>query len=106
MPNGVSRITWITLGSLEVAEGQSYEMKIGGSGRPVIGRIVIPPNVPWMERRAEIERKGAVGGKLTELGVEVGAGGRFRAENIEAGDYRLRIMIHHRRGRIISAGGD
>ena len=46
-----------------------------------------------MVRKAAIEPRTATG-KSVELGVQVSANGRFRAENIEPGEYKLRISLH------------
>jgi thiol-disulfide isomerase/thioredoxin len=46
-----------------------------------------------MVRRAAIEPKVATG-KPRQYGVEVGVDGRFRADHIGPGDYRIRASIH------------
>jgi peroxiredoxin len=93
VPSGVARSTSVNMASLDVAVGRSYELKIGGSGRPVAGRLVLPANLPWMVRKATIEPKTA-SGKPRQYGVQVAVDGRFRAEDIGPGDYRLSISIH------------
>jgi RNA polymerase sigma factor (sigma-70 family) len=93
VPNGVRRITFVKLAALDLIAGRSHELMIGGSGRPVTGRVVIPANVPWMVRNAAIEPRTATG-KPVQLGVQISLDGRFRAENIGPGEYRLRIGIH------------
>ncbi len=93
VPNGVRRIALVNMATLDVVAGQSYDLKIGGSGRPVTGRLALPANVPWMVRKAAIEPSTATG-KPVQLGVQLSVDGRFRAENIKPGDYRLRVSIH------------
>jgi peroxiredoxin len=93
VPSGVRRITFVSMASIDLAEGRSYDLTIGGRGRPVTGRLVLPANVPWMVRDAMIERKGAAG-EPVRLGVNVWPDGRIQAENVEPGQYKLRIGIH------------
>jgi RNA polymerase sigma factor (sigma-70 family) len=93
VPNGVNRITFVNMAGLDVVAGQSYDLTIGGIGRPVAGRLVLPANVPWMVRNAAIEPKTATG-KRVQLGVQIAPDGRFRADNIGPGAYKLRISIH------------
>jgi Carboxypeptidase regulatory-like domain len=94
VPNGVSRIMPVKLGTMDVTAGRSYDLNIGGSGRPVVGRVAISGNVRWMVRSATVEAKVASGGKPRQYGIQVDADGRFRAENIGPGEYTLRIGIH------------
>jgi peroxiredoxin len=93
VPNGVRRITFVNMAELDVVAGRSYDLTIGGSGRPITGRLVLPANVPWMVRNATIESKTATR-KPAQLGVHISVDGRFRAENIVPGTYKLRISIH------------
>jgi len=93
VPNGVRRITFVNMAGLDVAAGRSYDLKIGGDGRPVTGRLVLPANVPWMERKATIEPRFAQG-KPRRYGVQILVDGRFRADDIGPGDYNLRVSIH------------
>ena len=93
VPNGVRRVTSVNMAGLDVAAGRSYDLKIGGSGRPVTGRLVLPANIPWMTRNATIEPKTATG-KPIQLGIQISVDGRFRADNIDPGEYKLRISIH------------
>jgi peroxiredoxin len=93
VPNGVRRITFIKFAAIDLVAGRSHELTIGGTGRPVTGRLLLPPNTAWMVRNAAIEPKVATG-KPAHLGVNVSVDGRFRAENIGPGEYKLRISIH------------
>jgi RNA polymerase sigma factor (sigma-70 family) len=93
VPNGVRRVFPVNMASLDVIAGQSYHLAIGGIGRPVTGRLVLPASVPWMVRRAAIEPRPATS-KPRPYGVEVGVDGHFRAVDIGPGDYRIRVSIH------------
>jgi thiol-disulfide isomerase/thioredoxin len=93
VPNGVRRVAPLELAALDIAAGRSYNLTIGGIGRPVTGRLVLPANVPWMVRKAVIEPKTATG-KPVQLGVQISVDGGFRAENIGPGQYKLRSSIH------------
>jgi RNA polymerase sigma factor (sigma-70 family) len=93
VPNGVRRAFPVSMASLDVDAGRSYHLAIGGSGRPVTGRLVLPANLPWMVRKAVIEPKTTTA-KTRQYGVQVFADGRFRADDIGPGAYRVRISIH------------
>jgi peroxiredoxin/protocatechuate 3,4-dioxygenase beta subunit len=93
VPNGVRRMTFVKMAEVNAAAGRSGELTIGGIGRPVVGRVVLPANVPWMVRNAAVDRQTATGKRL-ELGVQISVDGRFRAENVAPGEYKLRISIH------------
>ena len=91
MPNGVDRRSWfVTLATVDAEGGKSYPLKIGASGRRVVGRLEVPKGVAWMVRKASIEPKG--GG--TAIGVQAFPDGRFRAEDLPAGDYTLHLAVH------------
>ena len=93
VPNGVRRITFVNMAALDVVAGRSHDLTIGGSGRPITARLVLPANVPWMVRNAAIEPMTATG-KLVQLGVQILVDGHVRAENIVPGRYKLRISVH------------
>jgi RNA polymerase sigma factor (sigma-70 family) len=93
VPNGVRRDTFVKIAGLDVVAGRSYNLTIGGIGRPVAGRLVLPANVPWMVRNAAIEPRTAAGRRV-QLGVQISPDGRFRADNVGPGAYKLRFSIH------------
>jgi beta-lactamase class A/peroxiredoxin len=95
VPNGVDRRIWsIVRASLDVQSGQSYDLKIGTSGRQVTGQLVLPRAEIWMIRKAEIRDRHARPKRSVETGVEILDGGRFRALDLKPGDYTLRIALH------------
>jgi peroxiredoxin/protocatechuate 3,4-dioxygenase beta subunit len=95
VPNGPAerRVWFVTLAALDARSGQSCELRIGESGRAVTGRFDLPPGVDWLVRKAAITPK-APGGPSPEYGIEVLADGRFRADDLPAGEYSLRAAIH------------
>ncbi len=93
VPNGVGRIDFVKIAALDLVAGRSHDLTIGGTGRPITGRLVLPANVPWMVRNAAIELM-TTNAKPVQLGVQISVDGRFRAENIGPGEYKLRIIIH------------
>jgi RNA polymerase sigma factor (sigma-70 family) len=93
VPNGVRRVTFVNTAALDVVASRSHDLTIGGSGRPITGRLVLPANVPWMVRNAAIEPN-AANGKPAQFGVHISVDGRIRAENVGPGIYKLRIGIH------------
>ena len=97
VPNHANgRIMDVTLGQAEVAPGQTAVVQMGGTGRPVVGQLVMGFGVkPWMVRIAEARRVGdAAGEKGTKYSPEIGEDGRFRIEDMPAGDYVLKIALH------------
>ena len=76
VPNGVNRRIWsVVRATLDVESGQSFDLKIGTSGRLVTGRLVLPRTDVWMIRKAEIVPTNAQGGSA----------GRIRSRNSRRG---------------------
>lgn len=95
VPNGVQGRVWpIVRATFDVAGGQSYDLKIGDSGRAVTGRLVLPTDNVWMIRKAEIVPRGGKAGWAERLGVEVLEQGRLRALDLRPGDYTLHVALH------------
>jgi peroxiredoxin len=95
VPNGVDRRIWaVVRASLEVQSGRSYDLKIGSSGTLVSGRLELPHADIWMIRKAEIIPRHANSDRPAPYGVEILAGGYFRALDLKPGDYSLQIALH------------
>ena len=95
VPNGVARRIWpVIRASLDVQSGQSYEVKIGTSGRQVTGQLVLPRAEIWMIRKAESLPRHAETTRSVAIGLEILEGGRLRALDLNPGDYTLRIALH------------
>jgi peroxiredoxin/protocatechuate 3,4-dioxygenase beta subunit len=95
VPNGVNRRAWAVIrASLDVKSGQSYDLKIGTSGRIVTGRLVLPHADTWMIRKAEIVPSHAKSERSLASGLEILEGGQFRALDLKPGDYAMRIALH------------
>ena len=94
VPNGVNRRIWpVIRGTIDVEAGRSYDLKIGASGRLVSGRLTLPRN-DWMIRKAEIVPRNTRADRPAKIGVELLEEGRFRAIDLQPGDYSLRIALH------------
>ena len=94
VPNGMRRrILFVNMATIDAEGGRSYDLRIGDSGRPVTGRLAIPAPGEWLVRKASIEPKVSKG-QPPSIGVRVFEDGRFRAEDLEAGDYVLRVDVH------------
>jgi peroxiredoxin len=96
VPNGVrgsGRWYFVNLATVEVEGGRSYDLRIGQRGRPVVGRLAIPGPREWLVREALIQPRRPAG-RLHAVGVRVFPDGRFRAEDLTAGDHVLRIDVH------------
>lgn len=82
--------------TVHVAPRQTLQLELGGTGRPVIGRLTAPPNLPpfsgqLFESTPTTQPVAAAGGTLPQasIPVVVQADGSFRAEDVPAGSYRL-----------------
>jgi thiol-disulfide isomerase/thioredoxin len=93
--NGVERRAWyINLATVDVVNGQTYDLAIGRSGRRIAGRLEIPTSDVWMIRKAEIVARNGSDKPPVSIGVEVLDDGRFQAQDLRPGDYRLQIALH------------
>jgi thiol-disulfide isomerase/thioredoxin len=95
VPNGQERRDWfINLATLDVKGGEKLELKIGERGRKVTGVLKFSTaSSDWMIRKAEIAPRGA-GAEAILNNVRIGPDRRFRAQDLEPGDYTLRIALH------------
>jgi RNA polymerase sigma factor (sigma-70 family) len=92
--NNLDRRCWyVDMATLDVASGQTYDLRIGERGRLITGRLAIPTDGGWMVRKASIEPS-APKGPSPPIGVHVLNDGRFRALDLPPGDYALRIALH------------
>ncbi|HZL35943.1 MAG TPA: carboxypeptidase regulatory-like domain-containing protein [Tepidisphaeraceae bacterium] len=108
--------------TLELAPGEHRTLKLGGSGRPVIGRAIIPqeltdrglapgfgelrrfapeyiqPENPaqWKAARAQFEQSDAYRKYISQpntFAIVIQPDGKFRGDDVPEGDYTLSIMI-------------
>ena len=95
VPNGVNRRIWpVIRATVDVEAGRSYDLKIGASGRVVVGRLELPRTDDWMIRKTDLVRKSPKGDRPERFGVELLEEGRFRAIDLPPGEYSLRIALH------------
>ena len=95
VPNGVNRRVWpVIRGTVDVKAGRSYDLNIGASGRLVSGRLTLPRTDDWMIRKAEVVPRDAKTDPPAKIGVELLSEGRFRAIDLQPGNYTLRIALH------------
>jgi peroxiredoxin/protocatechuate 3,4-dioxygenase beta subunit len=95
VPNRVNRRVWpVIRGTVDVEAGRSYDLKIGASGRLVSGRLTLPRTDDWMIRKAEVVPRTAKTDPPVKIGVELLQEGRFRAIDLQPGDYTLRVALH------------
>ena len=88
---------------VEVKPGQTTRVRLGGTGRPVIGRVVIdgtPPepadwrtNDPAVLETPRAERRKATARWLT-FASGFDGNGRFRIEDVAPGTYELKIPVN------------
>lgn len=93
---------------VDVAPGQTVQVRIGGKGRPVVGRVTLqaPPyvRVDWRQNRpATIEKargfnplQGLFGPDLHQndrFAANLDKDGRFRVEDVPPGHYELTVTV-------------
>ena len=88
---------------VEVKPGQTTQVRLGGKGRPVIGRVVLdgtpPEPVDWRTNDpAVLEMPRAERRKATAPWLTFASGfdedGRFRIEDVAPGTYELKIPVN------------
>jgi beta-lactamase regulating signal transducer with metallopeptidase domain/thiol-disulfide isomerase/thioredoxin/protocatechuate 3,4-dioxygenase beta subunit len=88
---------------VDVKPGRTVEVKIGGKGRPVIGRVVLDgtPEIPvdWTQNEpATITSPpkdwGTPGHQYARFAAHIDRDGRFRIEDIPTGHYQLNIQAN------------
>ena len=78
--------------------GKTTTVKLGGSGKPVIGRLIVPANTEkptgnWNARGVQLTTKNSKGEEIY-YGVFVQEDGAFRVDDLPAGEYQMRATIH------------
>jgi RNA polymerase sigma factor (sigma-70 family) len=92
--NGAPGRRWfVSVVTFDAQSGQTINLNIGGAGLAVTGRLALPTSGGWMIRKASLEPSGAKD-PLRVRGVEVLEDGRLRIQDLEPGEYKLRISIH------------
>jgi hypothetical protein len=90
---------------INVEPGQTLNVTIGGSGQPVIGKVIVPVNYKAPVNFAcsynsillrQPESKTAEDMQQRSYAFEINSDGTFRIEDIPAGTYNLRISLHER----------
>jgi hypothetical protein len=93
--NGVKGRIWpVVRATVDVQSGQTYDLKIGTSGRRIGGWLSLPQADVWMIRKADIVPKESKTDRPIAVGVEVLDEGRFRALDLQPGEYTLRIALY------------
>jgi RNA polymerase sigma factor (sigma-70 family) len=94
VPNGAPGRQWfVNMATFDAQFGQTIHLNIGGAGRSVIGRLKLPASGGFMIRQASIEPCGSRD-PLKSRGVQVFDDGRFLAQDLAPGEFKLRISIH------------
>lgn len=86
--------------NVELKSGETKRVQLGGVGRPVIGRIVLPPDPP-MPHAWERSGFGMISSSKVEygdpayrrFGFQVSSDGTLRVEDVPAGTYELSIRL-------------
>ncbi len=83
--------------SVEVKSGQVTRVQIGGTGRPVVGKIVIPEMIEdkfdWQYTTHSL-RVSSPNSPYRILALEFDKDGSFRVEDVPAGDYYIYVHAY------------
>lgn len=83
--------------NLEIEAGETYKITIGGTGRPVTGKILVPDyfknKFDWRYTNYGLRIKTSEG-PYSQLGFKINGDGTFRIEDVPAGDYYLHFNAY------------
>ena len=83
--------------SIEVKPGQTNRVQIGGTGRPVIGRVIVPDMIKdkfdWQYTNHRL-RVSSFNSTYKIITLEFDEDGSFRAEDVPAGDYCVYLTAY------------
>ncbi len=87
--------------TLDVPPRATVRAVVGGTGRPIVGKVVLPAELvgrdDWLYSTCNLSRKPAGGGPVgAGVVFAVEPDGSFRIEDIEAGTYELHLEINKR----------
>jgi len=84
--------------SVEVKSGQATRVQIGGTGRPVIGKIVIPDMIQnvfdWQYTDRSLRISSPINPPYIVLPLDCDKDGSFRVEDVPAGEYCIYIYAY------------
>jgi protocatechuate 3,4-dioxygenase beta subunit len=73
------------------------KLTLGGVGRPVVGKVVIPPEVAarkdWYDRAWVRHTQTPQSSALRDYAFALGPDGSFRVDDIESGDYQVTVLM-------------
>ncbi len=103
--------TALTSIAAEVESGETVYVTIGGTGRPVIGRVVPPPEsdiqIGGAESRCSLEPKEPTSSSV-RYSAKLKSDGTFRFEEVVSGAYALKVVLFKKAepqaGALYSAG--
>ena len=94
---------------LEIEAGETYKITIGGTGRPVTGKILVPDyfknKFDWRHTNYGLRIKTSEG-PYSQLGFKINEDGTFRIEDVPAGDYYLHFNAYEPSAVPRSFGGE
>jgi len=83
---------------LDVKSGETTRIQIGGTGRPVIGRIVIPEIIrnlfDWQYTYGILRISSPINPPYKIIGLEFDKDGSFRTEDVPTGEYCLSMQVY------------
>jgi hypothetical protein len=77
--------------SIEVKPGKTCEVTLGGTGRPVIGKLKLPDNIKNTKNPHTLQsvEAGSPDSPYHYLSLKLESDGSFRIDDVPAGDYKL-----------------
>jgi len=83
---------------IEVKSGQTTRVQIGGTGRPVVGKIVIPDMIEnifdWQYTDRSLRISSPINPPYKVFSLECDKDGSFRVEDVPAGDYCIYVYAY------------
>jgi len=83
---------------VEVKSGQTTRVQIGGTGRPVVGKIIIPDMIEnifdWQYTDRSLRISSPISPPYKVFSLECDKDGSFRVEDVPAGDYCIYVYAY------------
>ncbi|OHB75725.1 MAG: hypothetical protein A2Z25_23785 [Planctomycetes bacterium RBG_16_55_9] len=96
LDNGARRFSYHI--RVEVKSGETARIQIGGTGRPIVGKIIIPDMIKeifdWQRTDRSLRVSSPIDPPYIVLALECAKDGSFRVEDVPAGEYSLYVHAY------------